>query len=471
MNDLRRFALLVAPIAGLLLTVNLGRAIAAQPSYGATDALRARAAYAGPSLYLPPPAYPHGVVSRTVHTKIKHVIIIMQENRSFDDLWQGYPGANTQPYGYDSNGNQIQLQPIPLEAPYDVDHDIYAYFEACNGTGSIPGTNCRMNGFNNESNGCGGSDCTDPEYGYVPQTETTPYFAMAGQYVLSDNTFASHIDDSFISHQYIIAAQANDSAYFPSGAWGCEGGTTDIIATLTQQRTFGPTQQACWDINTLGDELDAAKKSWRFYTSAIGNDGGIWSAYQAIRHIYYGPDWTKDVITPHQQILTDIPNGILANVTWVMPTCETSDHAGCDSNEGPSWVTSVVNAVGQSKFWKSSAIFVVWDEWGGWYDHVAPPYLDYDGLGMRVGMLMISPYAKKNYVTHVQYEQASILHFTEDQFGLARLSASDARSTSPETDAFDFTKPPRKFQPIASALPAEYFIKNPRLDTRQPDDE
>jgi phospholipase C len=452
-------------VAALVALTSLSAARSAPVQRG-VDLLSARMAH-------PPIAQP--VLSRfpqPVHKatgKIQHVVIIMEENRSFDDLFQGYPGADTQNYGYDSSGNKITLQPVPLEGNYDLEHDIYSYMTDCNGTGSIPGTNCQMNGFNRESTGCGG--CTDPQYGYVPASETMTYFNMAHQYVLGDRMFTSHIDDSFISHQYIIAAQANGTAYFPSSSWGCEGGASDTIASLSQSRQVGsPYIQVCWDINTLADELDAAHLSWRFYASSVDNDGGIWSSYQAIKHIYYGTDWTNYVINPQNKILTDVQNGTLANVTWVMPTCATSDHAGCGSNKGPAWVASVVNTIGQSKFWKSTAIFVFWDEWGGWYDHVAPPYVDYDGLGMRVPLLIISPFAKKNYVSHVQYEHGSMLKFAEDQFGLGRLSAADARANSPESDAFNFNRRPRKFHPIGASVPAAYFINGP-TDHRVPDSE
>jgi phospholipase C len=400
---------------------------------------------------------------------IQHVVIIMQENRSFDDLFQGYPGANTQSYGYDSSGNYVSLQPVPLEAPYDLEHDFYSYLQDCNGSGSVPGTNCAMNGFNNEYTGCG-SGCVYPQYGYVPASETQTYFNMAGQYVLADNMFTSHIDDSFISHQYIIAAQANSAVYFPSSYWGCDGGPSDVISTLTSNRSVGPTEHMCWSINTLAKELDAAHKSWRFYASDVTGDGGIWSAYQNIKYVRYGTDWTKDVISPQKHILTDIQAGHLANMTWVTPTCATSDHAGCGSNQGPAWVASVVDAIGTSKFWDSTAIFVFWDEWGGWYDHVAPPYVDYDGLGFRVPMLIISPYAKQNYVSHVQYEHGSMLKFAEDVFGLGRLSAADTRANSPAADAFDFTQKPRAFSSFASKRTQQYFIDAPP-DRRVPDSE
>jgi phospholipase C len=157
-------------------------------------------------------------------------------------------------------------------------------------------------------------------------------------------------------------------------------------------------------------------------------------------------------------------------MTWVTPTCATSDHAGCGSNQGPAWVASVVDAIGTSKFWNSTAIFVFWDEWGGWYDHVAPPYVDYDGLGFRVPMLIISPYAKQNYVSHVQYEHGSMLKFAEDVFGLGRLSAADTRANSPAADAFDFTQKPRAFSSFASKRTQRYFIDAPP-DRRVPDSE
>ena len=392
--------------------------------------------------------------------KIQHVVIIMQENRSFDNLFQGYPGADTQAFGYNSKGQQIALQPVPLEAQYDIDHSLYAFFAAYD--------DGKMDGFNNEI--VGGTYGSNPQYGYVPAAETKPYFAMAQSYVLADRMFASDIDDSFISHQYIISGQANHTAYDPATYWGCDGGKSDIVPTLLGNRTLGPTIVACWNVKTLADELDRAKKTWRFYASGINQNGGVWSAYQAIRHIRYGPDWKRDVLAPQKRILTDVRSGTLANVTWVTPTCILSDHSDCGGNEGPEWVASIVNAIGKSKFWDSTAIFVMWDEWGGWYDHVAPPYVDYDGLGMRVPLLIISPYAKQGYVSHVQYEHGSLLRFAEDQFGLGRLSDSDRRANSPAVDCFDFAQPPRAFSPFASKLSPEYFMNAPP-DPRVPDAE
>jgi phospholipase C len=407
--------------------------------------------------------------------KIQHVVIIFQENRSFDNLFYGFPGADTKKYGYTSDGTKVALQPVGLETTWDIDHSSGGFFAACNGKGSIPGTKCQMNGFNNEWVGCGHRfypPCphTDPQYSYVPHTETAPYFQMGKQYVLADRMFTSNFDaSSFISHQYIIAGQAVSAVDYPNSTWGCDGGPSDKITTVTQNppRQYGPQERVCFDDQTLGDELDNAGLSWGFYTASLNGDGNIWSAYQAINHIRNGPDWSKDIITPQTKFIQDAA-GNLRTVSWVTPTCENSDHAGCGSNTGPAWVTSLVNAIGESKYWNSTAIFIMWDDYGGWYDHVPPAYLDYDGLGMRVPLLVISPYAKQRYVSHVHYEHGSILRFIEDQFGLPRLTASDSRATSPAADCFDFTQPPRKFVPIKASLDTQYFLHQPP-DRRVPD--
>lgn len=135
-------------------------------------------------------------------------------------------------------------------------------------------------------------------------------------------------------------------------------------------------------------------------------------------------------------------------VSWVIPDGEDSDHYdGKDTDYGPDWVTCVVNSIGKSQYWKSSAIIVLWDDWGGFYDHVPPPQLDYTGLGFRVPLIIVSPYAKKGYVTHTQYEFGSILKFVETTFGLPSLGTTDRRANN-ITDAFDFSQQPRKYSPI-----------------------
>ncbi len=401
-------------------------------------------------------------LSGTGAGKITHIVYIVQENRSFNNIFMGYPHAFTRTYGYNSKNQKITLRPYPLGTPYVIDHSDAAMEAACNGTGSIPGTNCRMNGFDNESSYFGPPN---PEYVYMPRNQSKPYWDMAHEGVLADRMFQSQLDESFVAHQYIIAAQANWSVDLPGGAWGCEGGKYDTVATLLPDRSHAKHGiRVCYDYQTLGDELDNAGLTWRFYAAEYGSassgEGAEWSSYQAVRHIYYGPDWKKDVIAPNWKFLTDVRHGKLANFTWVTPVCDDSDHVNCYGDYGPSWVAALVNAVGKSKFWDSTVIFVQWDDWGGLYDPVAPKHLDRDSLGFRVPLIMISPYAKAGFVSHVHYETASVLRFAEDLYGLPQLSRADARANSPAADCFDFSATPRPFVKIAAPYPPSFFKHN-----------
>jgi len=406
--------------------------------------------------------------------KIEHVVYIVQENRSFDNLFQGYPGADTASEGKLRNGKTVKLVPLSLTAKYIIDHGSKAMFEACDGTGTLRGTGCRMDGFNKEKAYFWPVQIKHPQYVYVPHSESAPYFAMAHEWVLADRMFQSQLDESFAAHQYIIAAQAGHSVNLPVTLWGCYGGSFDSVPTLKQDRTIGPSESPCFNYRTLGDELDRAGLSWRFYTSKYNSpssgQGSYWSGYQAVHHIRHGPDWKKDIITPQTRFLTDVAAGKLANFTWITPVCNDSDHVNCGGGLGPSWVTALVNAVGNSKFWNTTAIFVQWDDWGGLYDHVPPPHRGFDGLGFRVPLLVISPYAKRDHVSHVQYETTSVLRFAEDLFGLDQLTVADRRATSPAKDCFDFSRPPRKFIPIKAPQGEEFFLAQPP-DYRPPDDD
>jgi phospholipase C len=410
------------------------------------------------------------------YPQIQHVIIIIQENRSVDNLFQGFPNANVQSYGHDENGNYIPLQPVPLNIKWDIKHSAATFLKSCDGSGEYRSQNCKMDGFDLEGWTCDrktSQPCpnANPPYSYVPASQTGPYVQLGEQYVLADEMFGSNYDSSsFVSHQYIIAAQAQSAINYPDDGWGCEGPLGDAVPTVTALRKKGPTESPCFNYTTLGDELDAASLPWRFYTNPIGKSGGTWSGYQAVSHIYFGQDWKTDVVTPATKFYSDVYNGNLPAVSWITPVCKDSDHAGCGGDGGPSWVASLVNAVGESKYWDSSVIFVFWDDYGGWYDHVAPKVLDNDGLGFRVPLLIVSPWAKNGYVSHTQYEHGSILKFIEQQWGLSSMSQSDARANNPAPECFDFTTTgkARPFKRIRAPYDMEYFLRQPP-DLRPPD--
>lgn len=243
----------------------------------------------------------------------------------------------------------------------------------------------------------------------------------------------------------------------------------------------------CSDHPALTDELDAKNLSWRYYTPSANS---IWTAPNAIEHICgpnvpppngtacVGSDWVNNVVIYSAKnpapILTDVANNQLPSVSWVIPAGKNSDHPGSTGNhEGPSWVASIVNAIGNSAYWANTAIIVAWDDWGGWYDHVAPPKVIDDGTswgsgyvyGFRVPLIVISPYAKAGYISHVNHDFGSILHFTEEVFGLAPLGYADAYGDN-LSDCFDFSQTPLVFHTISAPLRADHFLN----DRTPPDD-
>ena len=397
---------------------------------------------------------------------IKHVVIIVQENRSFDNLFNGYPGADTAQSGATSTGQTVALQPVGFTAPKDISHS-------------------HPNWYREYANGKLFFDLGTPKgasptypYAYIPQSETVPYWTLAQRYTLADRMFQSNTGPSFVAHQYLIAGSSQigsnqfvdenpnqtNSGVPTLSAWGCDDPAGTTVALLGPSGTdITPGPFPCFDYRTVADELDAKSLPWRYYAPTVGTSGAVWSAYDAIKHIRSGADWTSDVISPETKILTDPGSGVLADVTWVAPSIANSDHAGSGSAAGPQWVASIVNAVGQSPYWSSTAIFITWDDWGGWFDHVSPPQLDSMGLGFRVPLLVVSPYAKRGYVSHVQHEFGSILKFTEEDFGLAPLAASDARADD-LSDCFDFSQSPQPFVPLAvTRRPASFTQAPPQM--------
>jgi phospholipase C len=389
---------------------------------------------------------------------IQHVIIIVQENRSFDNMFNGFPGADTVTAGQTKLGPQ-PLAPLPFEDGGLDNGHFHTSFTAAYDGGA-------MDDFNAEGTyttvGCGYCPTPGPAnfaYSYLPQSETKPYWDLAKQFTLADKMFASNSGPSFPAHQYLIAGQSNDVAEVPNGPyWGCDDTPGSLAAQLDPDGNETPGTFPCFDYPTLADSMDAAGVTWRSYSPLKLY---IFNAWDAIRHVRYGGDWTTNVVTPETAVLTDIANNNLAQVSWVIPQLANSDHALANSNTGPQWVASIVNAVGSSPYWKNTAILIVWDDWGGWYDHVPPPQLDVMGLGFRVPLIVVSPYARHGYVSHVQHEFGSIVHFTETTFGLPSLGTADARADSLQ-DCFDFTQTVTPLQPAATFMKPADFLRQPR---------
>jgi phospholipase C len=403
---------------------------------------------------------------------IQHVVIIIQENRTPDNLFHGLPGADTVQSGQNSRGETVALHPVDMTAPYDLDHSHHGFLTEYD--------NGNLDGFDKVGSSlC--STCAAPSvraYGFVPQSQTQPYWTMAEQYTFADRMFQTNEGPSFPAHQYIISGTSEPSAgssllaaenpTTPSGSTtgGCDSPAGSLVAMIDPSGSEATKEYPCFDHPTLMDALDEKQQRWRYYEAYKGP--GLWTAPDAIAHIRSGADYAN-VVAPSSTIFNDIANLQLPAVSWVIPTAAESDHAKSTDGSGPSWVASIVNAVGESPYWNSTAIFITWDDWGGWYDHVKPQSYNTYELGFRVPLIVVSPYAKHAYVSHVQHEFGSILKFTEETFGLPSLNYTDLRADD-LVDCFDFGQQPSPFHAIAAPIGAAAFLHQP-VSTTIPDDD
>jgi phospholipase C len=361
---------------------------------------------------------------------IKHVVIIIKENRSFDNYFGTFPGANGATKGK-AGSKIVPLRRAKLVSP-DLPHDWKASLTAINGG--------KMNGFYRNA----------PDYAaYVQfhQKDIPNYWKYAKAFALADNFFSSTNGPSFPEHIYFAAASSDDIVSDPddpthkrSLAWGCDSdprARAQQVDPLTGQRTM---IFPCIDIPTLPDELNAAGHTWRYYSTPYPDYGFIWSILDSISHIRYGDQWGTNVLDGNT-FIKDVGSGQLADVTWITPSYLNSDHPPANVCVGENWSVQIINAIMQSQFWDSTAIFITWDDFGGFYDHVPPPTVDYFGLGIRVPLIILSPYVKAGTVHHTVFEFSSLLRFTEKLFDLPALTERDAKADD-MMKAFDFNQSP-----------------------------
>jgi phospholipase C len=355
-----------------------------------------------------PVAAPRVAASPT--TPISTVIVVMFENHTFDNYFAEFPGAN---------GVMSAAAPDPLMS--DINHSYSGLQQALAGG--------KLDGFNS--------------HGVVSYSEKDLpiLWSYARQFGLSDNFFTSAATNSTPNHLYMIAAQAggiNDT----DGRGGVCGTTANhVILSMTPQGVQY-LQHPCLNINSVPAELNSAGVSWRYYVQAPA-----WNAPGLISNLAGSPNISSNP----DQILADVQSGNLASVSWVCPDDLNSDHPAHPIRPPQNWLAKLVNAVMASAYWPHAAIFVTWDDWGGFYDHVIPPVVDAYGLGPRVPLIVISPYAKPGYLSSVQGEFSSLAKFVLVNWSLPSLGQRDALdSTSDLTDFFDFSQAP--IAPTTTAL-------------------
>jgi phospholipase C len=318
-----------------------------------------------------------------VSSPIKHVVIIVKENHGYDNYFGAFPG-----------GNSVAMAHSPNPPPADPNHRHAAWLTR---------------------------DTTAPRVQFQ-QSDIPAYWQLASQFTLCDNYYTDVAGPSTPNHLMLIMA---DSPLI------------DNPKTNYRQHPGPPV----YDQPSLPSQLDAAGLSWRNYNGY---------AFEFIKH-------TAGNNKPWQQFASDVAAGNLASVSWLYADSALSEHpadtaaekkAGAGNvTKGMQWTVDHVNAVMSSTLRAQTAIFVTWDDWGGWWDHVTPPELEKwsDGtqfrLGGRVGCLVISPYAKRGYISHAQHSHVSLVKFCENTFGLPSLNARTAASDGME-DCFDFSQTP-----------------------------
>jgi phospholipase C len=452
--------------------------------------------------------------------RFQHVVVIVQENRTPDNLFQGLcdspAAAAISPCSTAPTSSQYNIQtrdwldkhsktgvtqpaPIPLASTYDLSHAHSAFVKMCD---ADPATGaCRMDGAGDVA--CSGTCPPKPQFTFVDNSTgaVSPYIQLARQYGWANYMFQTNQGPSFPAHQFLFGGTsaptaADDAAgIFASenmsgtgGAAGCiaQGGTTVALIDPSGKET--QKIYPCFEHETIPD-LFFTWFTWRYYAPSAGS---IWTAPNAIQHICQssgpggkctGQDWTNNVDLKPADVLNDIANCKLRSVSWVIPTGANSDHPRSNDGGGPSWVAAIVNAIGNSAacddnsgYWNNTAIFITWDDWGGFYDHEPPTILaepqgSYQ-YGFRVPLIVVSAYTPRGYINNARHDFGSILRFIEQNFGIQEgaLQFADARAKNALTAFFNLNSSPRPFQSISAPKTAAFFLNDKRPAT-DPDDQ
>jgi phospholipase C len=403
---------------------------------------------------------------------VKHVVVIMQENRSFDNYFGTFPGANgipkvaCMPLSPDNPKIGcikpfLSTSPISEDMPHGYQSSITAY------------DNGKMDGYLLAEN-------EDPKTMSYYDNKTIPYYwDLAKHYVLADNFYSSVLSYSLPNHWYAIAGQAPETSTFYAMH---RAPNNNILMRQQNASTIAGGGNPNTNVSNFGvnpnpishnlrdevariylEESNLTKTvadlfmnntqnniTWKYYDHLVKeggyraavNSGGAfeyWNPFSAKGTTYtsqYSPHFVN-----RAQLFTDLKTGSFPEVSWVIPSFPISEHAPANITTGMNWVKHVINAIMNSSYWNSTAIILTWDDYGGFYDHVPPPQIDKYGLGFRMPTLIISPYAKPGYIDHTQYQFESMLKFIEWRFGLQPLTERDLHANN-LLNAFDFSQKP-----------------------------
>lgn len=423
-----------------------------------------------PSIKQAPPVKP-------LAQPIQRVFIICLENHTFDNFFASYPGALDSPV---TSGLGHDGRVIPLRVP---DQDRWSPGSNDWDTAHADWNGGLMNGFDNGSHQppsslsplpvqltlsnmhplrADGPDGAYVSYAVTPQvaqTQVPELWGLAQRGVLCDRYFTSLMGPSLPNHFYLYAATSGGAISNPDALTG----QITILDPTTGQRRKESSIPPSLIATTLPNELEQKGLSWTIlqeladvpYNDIFTGTGiDVERDNNKIDVMTHLPDWSQRYITTpilDQRLPEYLAKGWGSHVTWIKPNLQNSGHPIISEvSISQSWLHRILDAIGGSQDWAHCAVFITWDDYGGFYDHVPPPQLDAFGLGMRVPCLVIGPYAKKGVVDHTTLEHSSILKFCETVYGLPAMTNRDAQSAD-FSEAFDFEQAPRPYSDFVPA--------------------
>jgi phospholipase C len=366
---------------------------------------------------------------------IKHIVIIDKENRSFDNLFGTFPHADGATTAAISDGSTVRLGHTPDHTILDIGHagDSAAFAE----------DDGRMDHFNLLPGALqDGIDIADSE---LHRSDILNYWRYAQRFTLDDHMFSTINGPSFPNHLVTIAADSNNVIDNPYGqtnhAWGCDSGPYARVAAVNPTTGQRYITKPCFNIRTIADVLQKYHVSWRYYAPGKFQSGYIWDSFDAIKSIRYSSLWKTNADYPTGRFVRDARAGRLPSVSWLVTDAPESEHPPYSMCVGEDWTVNQINAVMRGKDWRSTLIVLTWDDFGGFYDHVPPPKINYISLGPRVPAIIISPYARAHTVDHHQLDFNSILKFIEQDFRIPAVNSHD-RSASSLLSSLNLHQPP-----------------------------
>jgi phospholipase C len=378
---------------------------------------------------------------------IQHIVFLIKEDRTFDNMFGRFPGANGATTYRTPDGTVHPLNHTPNKIQESMTKDPAAAHIAYD-NGKLLGFSQIRGAF--QPNPATGTRMDIPDSQLYP-SDIPNYWRYAQTFTITDDFFSSVNSNSFPNHLFTIAAQSANTDDVPSNLfssvhpdrWGCDA---DPNALVEQRLRNGKLHYVypCFNFRTLTDLLDARHITWKYYAPTQDQPGYKWSALNAIKHVRFGPDWNTKVVD-QAGFVGDARAGRLPTVSWLVPLDKDSEHPNLGTTcDGENWSVQQINAIMSNRQeWDHTAVVLAWDDWGGFFDHVRPPKgpNPYTMYGWRVPAIIISPYARPHYVDHTFYTFSSLLKFAEDVLHLPSLNAND-RGASSLLNAFDFHQKP-----------------------------